>query len=184
MYIEQEINSKEFWESYQQQAWNTCTSVSTCSNYDYLSICLLSETGEVAGKIQKYIRGDYTDRGQLALDIRLELGDCLWGLFCLSTLLCWDWNIRLHPTPKIKDEKHLYAEVRYLCLHTGLLLRSADIDLHDKNDLLGRVEIIITSLRDIADYFGWSLKGVARVNTAKLMDRHKQGKIQGSGDYR
>ena len=73
MYIEQEINSKEFWESYQHQAWSTC--LPSCQNYDYLSLGLFSEVGEVAGKVKKYIRGDYTDRGQLALDIRSEIGD-------------------------------------------------------------------------------------------------------------
>ena len=107
MYIEQEINSKEFWESYQQQAWSIC--LPSCQNYDYLSLGLFSEVGEVAGKVKKYIRGDYTDKGQLSLDIRSEIGDLIWYLFGLSTLLSWDWRVRLHPTPKIKDEKTIHG---------------------------------------------------------------------------
>lgn len=52
---------------------------------EYLVLGLASEAGEVAGKLKKLIRGDYTEDAlsthnleKYNADLKAELGDCLW----------------------------------------------------------------------------------------------------------
>jgi len=47
---------------------------------EYLTLGLVSEAGEVAGKIKKWIRGDFADDVTMAE----ELGDVLWYLVMLA----------------------------------------------------------------------------------------------------
>ncbi|MDR1945981.1 MAG: nucleoside triphosphate pyrophosphohydrolase family protein [Desulfovibrio sp.] len=49
----------------------------------YAGLVLTEESGEVAGKIKKYIRGDMT-RAELREAIKFELGDVLWAISELS----------------------------------------------------------------------------------------------------
>lgn len=44
---------------------------------EYLALGLVSEAGEVAGKVKKFIR-DKTDVASLAKDLSAELGDVCW----------------------------------------------------------------------------------------------------------
>lgn len=50
----------------------------------YLSLGLAGEVGEVCNKVKKIVRGDYANNDAALLaalvDIRSELGDCLWYL--------------------------------------------------------------------------------------------------------
>lgn len=56
---------------------------------DYLILGLVSEAGEVAGKMAKYYRGDYGDEPfpKLSEDVDKEIGDCLWMIsqYCNET---------------------------------------------------------------------------------------------------
>ena len=46
---------------------------------EYLTLGLVSEAGEVAGKVKKFIR-DKTDVAHLAVELSAELGDVCWYL--------------------------------------------------------------------------------------------------------
>lgn len=52
--------------------------------YTYASLGLASEAGEVAGKIKKYIRGDYPSIEPIRDKIIDELGDVLWYVTALA----------------------------------------------------------------------------------------------------
>ena len=54
------------------------------AKYTYASLGLASEAGEVAGKIKKYVRGDYTDIQEIRDKIIDELGDVLWYVAALA----------------------------------------------------------------------------------------------------
>jgi NTP pyrophosphatase (non-canonical NTP hydrolase) len=48
---------------------------------EYLTLGLVSEAGEVAGKVKKWIRDDYIDEGAIIA----ELGDVLWYIAQLAS---------------------------------------------------------------------------------------------------
>lgn len=57
------------------------------AKYTYASLGLASEAGEVAGKIKKYIRGDYESINVIRDKIIDELGDVLWYVTALANEL-------------------------------------------------------------------------------------------------
>jgi NTP pyrophosphatase (non-canonical NTP hydrolase) len=64
-------------DQFQEQSWATC--LPSSKNIEYLLFGLCNETGEVAGKYKKVIRGDVTIEAALP-GIRKELGDVAWYL--------------------------------------------------------------------------------------------------------
>lgn len=46
--------------------------------YAYLALGLASEAGEAAGKIKKWIRGDYDASHEFLRSVDAELGDVIW----------------------------------------------------------------------------------------------------------
>lgn len=71
---------------YQRKALET--SMPECETYQYLSLALCGESGEVAEKVKKVIR-DRNGRffSPDISDIALELGDCLWYLSVFANKL-------------------------------------------------------------------------------------------------
>lgn len=61
------------------------------AKYIYAALGLSSEAGEVAGKIKKYVRGDYESIDEIRNKIIDELGDVLWYVAALALEL--DTNI-------------------------------------------------------------------------------------------
>lgn len=77
-----------------------------CNNLNYLTLGLTSESGEVAGKVKKQIRGDYgsaidryTDR--FKIDTLLEVGDALWYL----TMICDYFGVSLESVMEANIKK-------------------------------------------------------------------------------
>ena len=54
------------------------------AKYIYAALGLASESGEVAGKIKKYVRGDYEDMSEIREKVIDELGDVLWYVAALA----------------------------------------------------------------------------------------------------
>lgn len=90
---------------YQQKAMRTCTLSS--ENFSYMFLNFVGEVGEFAGKIAKYIRKEKAEitHNDLCLDLpsgyvplderdllKAELGDCLWQLSGIATVLGWELN--------------------------------------------------------------------------------------------
>lgn len=86
--------------SYQQLAMRTNQDCS--NNISYMLLNLISETGELAGKVAKAIRKEevYIDRNnlmdnsqsnsELEHEMQLELGDVLWQVAGLCECMGWD----------------------------------------------------------------------------------------------
>ena len=70
---------------YQERAKETAVFPKS-DGYMYLTLGLCNEVGEVAGKVKKNIRGDYTNLDPDDIDTMVadELGDVLWYLAMLS----------------------------------------------------------------------------------------------------
>jgi NTP pyrophosphatase (non-canonical NTP hydrolase) len=69
--------------------------------YTYAALGLASEAGEVAGKIKKYVRGDYPTIEPIRDKIIDELGDVLWYV----TALAIELNTTLDEIQKRNKEK-------------------------------------------------------------------------------
>jgi len=54
------------------------------AKYIYASLGLASEAGEVAGKIKKFVRGDFDDIATIKSALIDELGDVLWYVSALA----------------------------------------------------------------------------------------------------
>jgi len=54
---------------------------------EYLALGLVSEAGEVAGKVKKYLRGDDVTFGELRDQLEAECGDVIWYLAQLNYLM-------------------------------------------------------------------------------------------------
>lgn len=70
-------------EEYQELAWKTA--LETAKNPAYMVSNLSSEAGEVAGKYAKWIRDGVLDEEGL----QKEIGDVLWQIAGLSTVMGW-----------------------------------------------------------------------------------------------
>lgn len=70
-------------EDYQELAWKTA--LESAKNPAYMVANLTSEAGEVAGKYAKWIRDGVLDEAGM----QKEVGDVLWQLAGLSTVMGW-----------------------------------------------------------------------------------------------
>lgn len=68
---------------YQQEAWKTA--LDSAKNPAYMVANLTSEAGEVAGKYAKWIRDGVLDE----VGMQKEVGDVLWQIAGLSTVMGW-----------------------------------------------------------------------------------------------
>lgn len=84
---------------YQERAMHTC--LESSKNFSYMFLNLVGEIGEFASKVAKHIRKDemsirdnYLDgwciSGEEEEALRKELGDCLWQLSGLCSVLDYD----------------------------------------------------------------------------------------------
>jgi NTP pyrophosphatase (non-canonical NTP hydrolase) len=80
----------------------------------------------------------------------------------------------------------LAGEVGELTSIYAKLFRDKKGDMQDEDidKILKELGDILFMLTSLADVYGCSLSEVASFNAAKLLDRQKRGKIQGSGDNR
>lgn len=97
-----ENNKKELTlKEYQKEAMTTC--MPTSENFSYMFLNLVGEIGEFASKVAKHIRKDRVviDESRLLLfnldkieeeELKLEIGDCLWQLSGLCSVMGWDLN--------------------------------------------------------------------------------------------
>lgn len=174
----------EFWKNYQEQAWSTC--LPSCQNKYYLNWGMLSEFGELVGKLAKHVRGDFEGVAPDVFKEALigEVGDLLWFLAGNTTLA--RASMPIDPRPKeVKDYDKgvLFSIVRQLRMHLDIFLDEAAIALC-KNEIFRADGVVPQLLSEITSMFGFTLEEAAMYNLEKLAKRYQTNKIIGSGDYR
>lgn len=101
---------------YQQQAMTTC--MPSCENFSYMMLNLVSEVGEVAGKVAKAIRKGQTTieanfldyDNELAEALQKECGDVLWQLSGLCYDMGWSLeDIAQQNLDKLADRKQRHV---------------------------------------------------------------------------
>ncbi len=161
-------------EEYQQEAVKFRTD--SADNEEYLTLGLIEEVGEAAGKLAKRKRDFVWDEKAFIK----ELGDILWFVANLADY--YDRENGENFTSKLKncfllevdDDRFDDDIMRLLVYWVGWFL--------DGNDY--RITDIVFEVGSIAKNHGYTLEQLAEINLAKLRDRQARGVIKGDGDER
>lgn len=161
-------------EEYQQEAVKFRTE--TANNEEYLTLGLIEEVGEAAGKLAKRRRDGVWDEKAFIK----ELGDILWFVANLADY--YDKNNDTSFSAELKDcfaaevDDDRFDEdiMRLLVYWVGYFLDGEG----------WRIADISYEVGGLAKRFGYTLEQVAEINLAKLRDRAARGVIKGNGDER
>ena len=159
-------------EEYQKEAVKF--RLESANNENYLTLGLIAEVGEAAGKLAKQIRDGVFDEKAFIK----ELGDILWFVAnltdfydkeydladskVLSKAKCFDYR------PKPEEDWKLPLQLASICCN---VYEFSPLD-------------IVYGIAQLAAKFGYTLEQVAEINLAKLRSRANRGVIQGDGDER
>lgn len=147
----------------------------TANNEEYLTLGLIEEVGEAAGKLAKRRRdGIFDKKGFIK-----ELGDILWFVANLADY--YDRNYLTNFSAELKDcfagevdDDRFDDSIMYLLVYwTGFFL-----------DEGSHLSDIVVEIARLAKTYGYTLEQVAEINLAKLRDRLSRGVINGNGDNR
>jgi len=161
-------------EEYQKQAVSFRTE--TADNEEYLTLGLIAEVGEAAGKLAKRRRDGVFDEKAFIK----ELSDILWFVANLADY--YDKNNDANFSAELKncfseevdDDRFDETIMRLLVYWVGVFLDCEDEHLAD----------IVFEVGGLAKGYGYTLEQVAEINIAKLRDRAARGVIKGDGDER
>ena len=161
-------------EEYQKQAVSFRTD--TANNEEYLTLGLIAEVGEAAGKLAKRERDGVFDEKAFIK----ELGDILWFIANLADY--YDKNNDANFSAELKNcfSEEVDADrfdetiMRLLVYWVGIFLDGEDEYLDN----------IVFEVGGLAKGYGYTLEQVAEINIAKLRDRAARGVIKGDGDER
>ena len=161
-------------EEYQKEAVSFRTE--TANNEEYLTLGLIAEVGEAAGKLAKRVRDGVWDEKAFIK----ELGDILWFVANLADY--YDKNNDANFSAELKNcfseevdgDRFDETIMRLLVYWVGIFLDGEDEFLAD----------IVFEVGGFAKRYGYTLEQVAKINIAKLRDRQARGVIKGDGDER
>ena len=162
---------------YQQEAVKFRTE--SANNEEYLTLGLIEEVGEAAGKLAKSRRDGVWDEKAFIK----ELGDILWFVANLADYL--DHGINVISTNLADCFDFDFCEDRNdvgECAKAIAYWSSAVV--YDERDIDECFTEIVFNITCLANDLGYTLEQVAEINLAKLRDRAARGKIQGNGDER
>lgn len=156
------------------------TMLDSCKNYEYLAMGLYSEIGEVAGKLKKYIRGDF-DYDTLIECVTLEIGDCMWYVAMLDKY-CNNGIDDIFAVDLLSDTipKTVYSSF----VEVGRTLQAAELSIPTTGVAVVATDIVtlVTSLERLAASFGLGLVSCGNSVVEKLAGRQEIGTIKGNGD--
>ena len=150
--------------------------VGTADNKEYLTLGLIEEVGESAGKLAKRTRDNVFDEKAFIK----ELGDILWFVANLADYYKSDYIQQACERHFVKLENDYYQssdDIKALAIFASRLAADSTKDSVNFACVIEWLVIIATS-------FDYTIEQVAEINLAKLRDRVARGKIQGNGDER
>lgn len=162
-------------EEYQQEAVSFRTE--TANNEEYLTLGLIAEVGEAAGKLAKRKRDGVFDKHAFIK----ELGDILWFVANLA-----EYYDKYHGAILSANLKECFKRDPFAVLlnNTYQMIKIAEYAVgsvkYGGNFFIELIGIVC----DLAYCYGYTLEQVAEINLAKLRDRAARGVIKGNGDER
>ena len=163
-------------EEYQRQAESFKTPSS--NNLEYLTLGLVGELGEAAGKLAKKIRDDKFDKEAFAQ----ELGDILWFLANLTQRgsgITWKSIMSVGGTRE--DD---YVDKKMPEIFMTFAQKITNIASLAKYLYWFNYQNALYGLARVAAEYGYTLEQLAELNIAKLSSRKARGVIKGNGDER
>lgn len=195
---------RQFWKNYQEKAWSFAKDSS--KSLEYLLAGLVGEPGEVAEKVKKRKRGDYSNvpDALFSNDLILELGDCIWYPFALATHAGIDLS---SSGGFVIPSREKYVPCNDLTAACVLLTKKATViaemflvgdELVSEEALpeifvsgsprqfrfANAVKSYMEQIAKIASVVDYDIYSVATRNDIKLSSRKVSGTISGSGDNR
>ncbi len=156
-----------------------------CGRY-YVALGLVSEWGEVAGKVKKLNRGDYDNRHDEWLTaIRQEFGGFFWYVW--ATLAEYDLKITPQPPPCGKQfvlGSAGLTEAAKRELERDVLALSHKLNKWLDEPQRGTFLQMVTFAMRVALMLGFTIEEIITENTAILTSRLERDVIKGEGDTR
>jgi NTP pyrophosphatase (non-canonical NTP hydrolase) len=160
---------------------------------EYVPLKLISELGEIAGKIAKQMRGD----GDMTEAIADEIGDCFWYLARLGFILTDEQLLRLGEQQFPEGNQRVepfYKRIGYAARNAAQLYMST-YDRNRDRSVWGNssnedsymrayAESVSNSLHGLIHAYGFDFESILQSNIDKLTSRQERGVIKGSGDKR
>lgn len=160
-------------EQYQQEAVKFRTE--SANNEEYLTLGLIEEVGEAAGKLAKRRRDGVWDEKAFIK----ELGDILW--FVANFAEYNDKNYCTDYTEQLKNCFNGKIHANFTDLKDMVSVFNWASDIFEGFDCLPN---LVFDIGCLALKYGYTLEQVAKINLAKLRDRQARGVINGNGDER
>ena len=157
----------------------------------YLLNGIVSELGEVAGVLKKYIRDGFSTE-ELKQKLKAEVGDCFWYL----ALICDDLYPLFPPEKFYIPCNFMVVKEQFSLNDLSLGLRTIFQALEATSKLYkGRQEEHISDtyrtlielfviLKNLCNLFNIQVGDILDLNIAKLKSRQERQKLNGDGDYR
>lgn len=161
-------------EEYQQEAVKFRTD--PANNEEYLTLGLIEEVGEAAGKLAKRRRDGVWDEKAFIK----ELGDILWFVANLADY----YDRENDDTYYLKQLKDSFDGKTHSLLTEIKDMVSAISWASDVVEGFNYLHNLVFDIGCLAYRYGYTLEQVAEINLAKLRDRAARGQIQGNGDER
>lgn len=146
---------------------------SKIDSLDYIHLGIIEESGEIAGKVKKFYRGDY-DQNTLRDNIKKEIGDLTWYLVLYGykngTLQSGFRSAKSHSLPhNIKSLEILKGRLAIAKTprHKGIVINT-----------------MINTVTNLANNFNLTMEDICQTNIAKIRDRLLRNVLKGSGDER
>ena len=149
------------------------------SGLEYARMGLISEFGEVAGKLKKLFRDG--PKEDFVLSMKAELGDCYWyiGAICKETKLSFVGNYEASKRFINPIEKNIFKSLYKANKYIDGICSENDVDILSAN-----IRSLLSVLGIIAEYFNLTPEQVMEYNYNKLTKRKEDGQLRGSGDNR
>jgi len=181
-------NRKKIMKFHEYAEWTDTTAVYEGKDLSVHYICLglISEYGEVIGKLAKYYRGDKTEF-ETKVAMADELGDVLWFVARIAKLILSKKDLTLlniditldYTVPLEEAFEDLIAYSKYAHILASTILM-------DDLDGLGfyTIQNMLKDLSVLSACVDKTLSEILSQNMVKLESRKMRGKLQGDGDNR
>jgi len=165
----------------------------------YPVLGIISESGEVCGKIKKLIRDD---EGEMTKErksaIVKELGDCCWYLSSICSDCGIDFSlIKEMISPSIRSLVKTFdifrlsaymsnniSEVANILLKLYYDHGAEPVRLYKFREFNRYLSIVMTCLDEMASKCDTTIEDICELNMNKLLDRKQRGVLRGDGDNR
>lgn len=179
----------DFWEEYQQKTLKTGIYPNRGNNTLYPTLGLMSELGEVAGKLKKMLRDD---KGILTTDrqraLSGEIGDVLWYEAALCSELGFEMKKIVHDASQclISKELDMYQMILETQISMGIISMSIIDDTEKKSlsSVYSALKSIFFYIDNICTMLDLQIEKIAKDNIGKLISRKERGTLKGEGDTR